>query len=176
MSRSVNWLVFKPLEQEKPNFFSSKRSFIQPWVPRQVRGFVFIDSLMGCVNQTGAKVVFISPFPRYPIACCAQSGHFCAGYDGNLFNADVVRLGTYISRLQSFKDVLLLTGLKISVIVVTGSEEGRCWCCKINNQKLYYIINCFWCLCCCYWVINIKKKIRLKHEFFKHIYTAFVYF
>ena len=48
---------------------------------------VFIDKIMGFVNQTGARTIFIPPFPRYPTACCAQSGHFCAGTDGNLFNA-----------------------------------------------------------------------------------------
>ena len=70
---------------------------------------VFIDKIMGFVNQTGAKTVFIPPFPRYPTACCTQSGHFCAGYDGNLFNAEVVRLGTFISRMYSLKDAFVLT-------------------------------------------------------------------
>ena len=70
---------------------------------------VFIEKIMGCVNQTGARTVFIPPFPRYPTACCTQSGHFCAGFDGNLFNAEVVRLGTYISRLQALKDAFVLT-------------------------------------------------------------------
>ena len=70
---------------------------------------VFIEKIMGFVNQTGARTVFIPPFPRYPTVCCTQSGHFCAGYDGNLFNAEVVRLGTYISRLESLKDAFVLT-------------------------------------------------------------------
>ena len=63
---------------------------------------------MGCVMRTGAKVIFIPPFPRYPTACCTQSGHFCAGYDGNLFNAEVVRLGKFISLLQPLKDAFVL--------------------------------------------------------------------
>ena len=70
---------------------------------------VFIERIMGCVNQTGARTVFIPPFPRYPTVCCTQSGHFCAGFDGNLFNAEVVRLGTYISRLHALKDAFVLT-------------------------------------------------------------------
>ena len=70
---------------------------------------VFIDKIMGFVNQTGARTIFLPPFPRYPTACCTQSGHFCAGYDGNLFNAEVIRLGTYISRMHSLKDAFVLT-------------------------------------------------------------------
>ena len=70
---------------------------------------VFAENIVGCVKQTGAKVIFIPPFPRYPTVCCTQSGHFCAGYDGNLFNAEVVRLGTYISRLHSLSDAFVLT-------------------------------------------------------------------
>ena len=66
---------------------------------------VFIERIMGFVNQTGARTVFIPPFPT----CCTQSGHFCAGFDGNLFNAEVVRLGTYISRLPALKDAFVLT-------------------------------------------------------------------
>ena len=70
---------------------------------------VFIDKIMGFVNQTGARTIFIPPFPRYPTACCTQSGHFCAGYDGNLFNMEVVRLGTCISRMDSLKEAFVLT-------------------------------------------------------------------
>ena len=65
---------------------------------------VFVERIMENINQTGARTVFIPPYPRYPTACCTQSGHFCAGFDGNLFNAEVVRLGTYISRLHALKD------------------------------------------------------------------------
>ena len=53
--------------------------------------------------------VLIPPFPRYPTACCTQAGHFFAGYDGNLFNAEVVRLGTYIARMSSLKETFMLT-------------------------------------------------------------------
>ena len=70
---------------------------------------VFIERIMGFVNQTGARTIFIPPFPRYPTVCCTQSGHFCVGFDGNLFNAEVVRLGTYISRLHALKDAFVLT-------------------------------------------------------------------
>ena len=70
---------------------------------------VIAENMVGCVMRTGAKVIFIPPFPRYPTACCTQSGHFCAGYDGNLFNAEVVRLGRYISLLQPLKDAFVLT-------------------------------------------------------------------
>ena len=43
---------------------------------------VFIDNLIGCVNQTGARVVFIPPFLRSPIACCIvyTIGSFCTEY------------------------------------------------------------------------------------------------
>ena len=40
---------------------------------------VFIDKIMGYVNQTWARTIFIPPFPRYPTACSSQSSHFCAG-------------------------------------------------------------------------------------------------
>ena len=70
---------------------------------------VFAENIVGCVEQTGAKVIFILPFPRFLTACCAQSGHFCPGYDGNLFKAEVLRLGTYISRLHSIRDAFVLT-------------------------------------------------------------------
>ncbi len=33
----------------------------------------------------------------------------CGGYDRNLFNAEVVRLGTFISRMYSLKDAFVLT-------------------------------------------------------------------
>ena len=46
---------------------------------------VYAESICKVVGQTGAKVIFIPLFPRYPKACCSQSGHFWAGYDGNLF-------------------------------------------------------------------------------------------
>ena len=69
----------------------------------------FAEKIVGIVSLTGAKVIFITPFPRYPTACCSQSGHFCAGFDGNLFNAEVVRLGTFIALLQPLKDAFVLT-------------------------------------------------------------------
>ena len=70
---------------------------------------VFVERIMGCINQTRARTVFIASFPRYPTACCTQSGHLCAAFYGNLFNSEFVRLGTYTSRLHALRDAFLLT-------------------------------------------------------------------
>ena len=39
----------------------------------------FAEKIVGIVSRTGAKVIFITPFPRYPTACCTQSGPFLCG-------------------------------------------------------------------------------------------------
>ena len=70
---------------------------------------IFFERFIMRIKQTGAMSVLIPPFPRYPTACCTQAGHFFAGYDGNLFNAEVVRLGTYIARMSSLKETFVLT-------------------------------------------------------------------
>ena len=77
---------------------------------------VFAEKLVNGVEQTGARVIFITPFPRYPVACCTLSDHFgAANYKGNLFNAEIVRLGTYISRMLPLKDAYVLTPEDLSL-------------------------------------------------------------
>ena len=64
---------------------------------------------MRAIKKHGSKLVFITPLPRYIRSCCSNASHFYAGYSGNEFNAEVIRLGTFISRLPSLKGSFVLT-------------------------------------------------------------------
>ena len=89
---------------------SAHREQVASYDPEYFDNFgVFAENILSCVKQTGAKVIFIPPFPGYPNACWTQSGHFFANFDFNLFNTEVVRLGTYFSHLASLKEAIVLT-------------------------------------------------------------------
>ena len=64
---------------------------------------------------------------------------FIANLDFNLFNTEVVRLGTYFSHLASLKEAILKKlscwPLRISVIVMTGSPGVWYVCCVHLSDK-----------------------------------------
>ena len=94
----VSQLVSQHLELEKGKFFTL-RLLPRSYHPEYLDSFrVCIDNIMQLISQT---------FPSYPAACCTQLGHFCDGFDMNLFNLEVVRLGTYILCLQFQKDAFV---------------------------------------------------------------------
>ena len=83
---------------------------VAPYDPEYFDNFSsFINKIMVSLNKFGVKVVFVTPFPRYMRSCCNNASHFYAGYSGNEFNAEVIRLGTFISRLPSLDGSFVLT-------------------------------------------------------------------
>ena len=69
---------------------------------------IHVDKMMSVIKPTGAKVIYLTPFPRYMKSCCNESGHFHANYSGTAFNAEVIRLGVFLSRLPSLKGSFVL--------------------------------------------------------------------
>ncbi len=65
--------------------------------------------MMETISKSGAKVVVVTPFPKYMRSCCTHAGHIYAGFSGNVFNAKIIRLGTFLSRLLSVAGSFVLT-------------------------------------------------------------------
>ena len=70
---------------------------------------IFFKNMMENISKFEAKVVIVTPFPRYMRSCCTQAGHFYAGFSGNEYNAEIIRLGTFLSRLPSVAGSFVLT-------------------------------------------------------------------
>ena len=69
---------------------------------------IHVDKMMNVIKPTGAKVIYLTPFPRCMKSCCNESGHFHTNYLGTAFNAEVIRLGVFLSRLPSLKGCFVL--------------------------------------------------------------------
>ena len=69
----------------------------------------FFKNIMETISKSEAKVVSVTPFPRYMRSCCTQAGHFYAGFSGNEYNAEIIRLGTFLSKLLSVAGSFVLT-------------------------------------------------------------------
>ena len=70
---------------------------------------IFFKNIMETLSKSEAKVIFVTPLPRYMRSCCTQAGHFYAGFSGNEFNAEIIRLGTFLSRIPSVAGSFVLT-------------------------------------------------------------------
>jgi len=55
------------------------------------------------------KACVITPLPRYYQRCCDKSGHFDPYFNAGDFNAEILRLGVFLSRLSCMRDTLCIT-------------------------------------------------------------------
>ena len=52
---------------------------------------------------------FGTPLPRYYQRCCDKAGHFDPYFNAGDFNAEILRLGVFLSRLPCMKNTLCIT-------------------------------------------------------------------
>lgn len=66
--------------------------------------------IMAILTPRRIKVCVITPLPRYYQRCCDKAGHFDPYFNAGDFNAEVIRLGVFLSRLPCMINTLWTRG------------------------------------------------------------------
>ena len=68
-----------------------------------------LTNIMKILTPRNIKVCVITPLPRYYQRCCDKAGHFDPYFNAGDFNAEILRLGVFLSRLPCMKNTLCIT-------------------------------------------------------------------